>query len=198
MSPARAAVGLVTDVVDDGLALGPLGTSIEGGWDIIVDNHGRVTSRLSDSPVRVDNGTEHALDLLERSTSELIVVASNPVGLRVGINGLDVSRKIERLLLTEEVENVTVLAEGDPLAAGLGLAEVNEILVLSKGRDALSKLGEGLVKLVELDVAALGSVLDGRLAKLADVVVLSEELMDTRGAGDSSEDGESESAHSDS
>ena len=189
VSPARATVGLVADVVDHRVALGPLNARVEVDGEVVAENHGRVASALGDSPLRVNDGAHEALDLLEGGASELAVVASDPGGVRVGIDSLDVGGKVNGLLLTEEVKNVAVLAESNPLAGSLGLCNVNELSLVGEGVDAGLEGREHLIEVVELVVFALGGEFDGGLAELADVVVLSEELVGTAGAGNSGECG---------
>jgi len=196
MGPAGATVGLIANVVDDGVALGPLDTRVKGGGDSVVYEHGGVTGALGDGPVGVDDGAHEVLDLLEGGTGELGVVASNPVGPGVSVDGLNVGSQIEGHLLTEEVKDVAILTELDVLASGLGVSHVDELSLVSEEVDALLKLGELLVDLIELDVAALGGEIDNVLAKFADVVVLSEEVVDLGGVGSNGESGEGERAHS--
>ena len=182
-------------MVDDRLALGPLGAGIEVLGEVVIDDNG-ITRALDDSPVGVDDGAHEALNLLKGSASELVVVASNPGGVGVGVDSLDVSGEIDGLLLAEEVKDVAILAESDPLAGGLGLGKVDKLSLFSESVDTVLELGELLVEVVKLNVTALGGVLNSGLAELADVVVLSEEVVDTASAGNSSESSESESAHS--
>ena len=196
VGPARATVGLIADVVDDGLALGPLHTRIEVGGQVVVDDHGGVAGALSDGPIGVNDGAHDALDLLEGCASEFVVVASDPVGLRVGVDSLDMSAQIDGLLLLEKVKDVTILAKLHGLAGSLRLEEVKGLSLVSEVANLNRKLGELLVKVIELDVAAIGSEVDGGLTKLADVVVFGKEVVNFGGAGNSGENGESEGTHS--
>ena len=59
----------------------------------------------------VDNGSHDGLDLLQGCSIELLVDASNPVGIGVGVDGIDVDAEIEDLLFFQELHDVWVLAE---------------------------------------------------------------------------------------
>ena len=192
VSPAGAAVGLVADVVDDGLALGPVGTGIEGVGHGVSEHHRGVTSAHLDGPVGVDDSAHEALDLLEGGTVELVVDTGGPGGGGVGVDGFDVGAEVEGLLFLEELEDVSRLAELHVLAALLGVGKVEDLGVVGPVVDALLKLGELLVELIKLLVNTLTSKVNDGLAKLADVVVLCEVLVDAASIGDGGGEGKCE------
>ncbi len=192
VSPAGTAVGLVANVVDHGLALGPVSSSIKALGEVVSEDHGGVASAASDGPIGVDNGSHKALDFLEGGAIELGVDTGNPVGFGVVVDGLDVSGKVEGLLFSKQVHDVVIRAELDVLARGEGLGKVDKLGSVGEEVDAFLELGELLVDGVKLGVVAVGGVFDDGLAELADEVVLGEELVNAGGVGDSSDSGESE------
>ena len=175
-------------MVDDGVALGPVGSGIEGLGQA-VGNEGVVTGIERDGPVWVDNGSHDALDLLEGGALELGVDTGGPGGLGVRVDGLDVSGEVKRCLLGEEVHEVVIGAQSHVDAGLLGLVQVDDLWVAGEVVDAVLELGELSVEGIHLSVFTLGGMLDNSLAKLADVVVLGEELVSSLGAGDRSKDG---------
>ena len=195
VSPAGAAVGLVADVVDDGLALAPVGTGIEGSGHGVSEDLWGVTGSHLDGPVGVDDSAHDALDLLKRGTVELVVDTGNPGGVGVGVDGFDVGAKIEGLLFLEKLEDVGLFAELHVDAALLGLSKVEDLGVISPVVDTLLKLGELVVELSHLLILSLASKVNDGLAKCADVVVLCEELVDAASIGDGDGEGKCERAH---
>ena len=195
VSPAGAAVGLIADVVDNRLALGPVGTGIEGVGHGVSEDIWAVTRSQLDGPVGVDDSTHEALDFLGGSTVELIVDTGNPGGGGVGVDGFDVSGEVEGLLFLEELEDVSLFAELHVLAALLGVGKVEDLGMVGPVVDTLLKLGELLVELIKLLVNSLTSHLNDGLAKLADVVVLCEEFVDAASIGDGGSESKCERAH---
>ena len=175
-------------MVDHRLTLGPLGSGIERLRQVIV-NDGIVTGLKRDGPVWVDNGSHNALDLLKGGTLELGVDTSGPGGLGVRVDGLDVSSKVERSLFGQKIHEVVVGAQFHVDARLLRLVQVDNLWMAGEVVDAVLELGELLVQGIHFFVFTLGSVFDDSLAKLADVVVLSEELVSSLGAGDRGKDG---------
>ena len=195
VSPAGAAVRLVTHVVDDGLALGPVGPGIEVLRVVIGDESWLVTGAHVDGPVGVNNGAHEALNFLKGSTLELLVDAGNPSGLRVRVDVIDVAGKVNGPLVSEEIHDVTGGAELEVDAGLLRLAEVNELGLVTEAVDELLELGESLVELVELLILSSGGVLNHTVAELADEVGLGVEVMGTASVGEGSNSSESEGAH---
>ena len=185
VSPAGAAVGLVADVVDNRLALGPVGTGIEGVGHGVSEHLRGVTSADLDGPVGVDDSAHEALDFLEGGAVELVVDTGNPGGAGVRVDGFNVGAEVEGLLFLEELKDVSLFAELHVLAALLGVRKVKDLGVVGPVVDALLKLGELLVELIKLLVFTLTSKVNDGLAKLADVVVLCEELVDAASIGNS-------------
>ena len=196
VSPAGAAVGLVANVVDHGLALGPGGTGVEALGNVVGHEHGVATGSLLNGPVGVNNSAHKILDLLEGGTIELRVDASNPVGVGVGVDGIDVLGEVKGVLLAEEVHDVVVSAELDVPAGLLGLGEVYKLGLVGEEVDPGLELRELSVDGIKLLVLTLGGVIDDGLAELADVVVLGEELVDLASVGDGDEGGDGNRAHS--
>ena len=175
-------------MVDHGFALRPIGSGIEGLRQA-VGNNGRVTGVQSDGPVGVDNGAHNALDLLQGGAIELVVDTSGPGGGGVRVHGLDVRAEVKRHLLGEQIHEVVVGAQLHVDAGLLGLVQIDDLGVAGKVVDAILELGELLVDLIKLFVITFGGILDDGLAELADIVVLSEELVSSLGVGDRSDDG---------
>ena len=175
-------------MVDHRLALGPRGSGIERLRQVIV-NDGIVTRLERDGPVWVDNGSHKALDLLKGGTLELGVDTSGPGGLGVRVDSLDVSSKVKRLLFGEKIHEVVVGAQLHVDAGLLRLVQVDNLRMAGEVVDAILEFGELRVEGIHLLVFTLGGMCDDGLAKLADVVVLSEELVSSLGAGDRGKDG---------
>ena len=182
-------------MVDDRFAVGPVCTGIEVDRKIVVHDHrGRARGHV-DSPVGVNDSTHKALDFLKRSTSEFVVVSSNPSGLGVRVDNLNVGGEINGDLFLEGQKDIEFFAKLNVFASLLGLGEVDEISLVGKEVDAFLELGELLVEGVELLVLIVGGKLDDGFAKFADVVVLSEELVDFASGGGGGQKGEGERAH---
>ena len=175
-------------MVDHRLALGPRSSGIERLRQVIV-NESIVTGLERDGPVWVDNSSHNALNLLKRGTFELGVDTSCPGGLGVRVDGLDVSRKVKRSLFGEKIREVVVGAQLHVDAGLLRLVQVDNLRMVGEVVDAILELGELRVEGIHLLVFTFGSMFDDGLAKLADVVVLSEELVSSLGAGDRGKDG---------
>ena len=197
MSPAGTAVRLVAHVVDYGLAFGPLNTGVEVRGKSGVGLESDITAlNTFDGPIGINNSAHEALDFLTGGTSEFGVVASNPVGLGVGVDNFDVLGEIERLLISEEVHDVFIGAEVHVHAALMGVGEVQNFSLVSEHVDSLEELGELSVNSINFHVLAISREFDNVLAKLADVVVLSEELVDSASVGDGDEGGYGNCTHS--
>jgi len=110
VSPARTAVRLVADVVDDGSALGPVSSGIEVGRY----RHGRVRGEVSrfdtvDSPLGVYDSSHDSLSLLERDVGELGVDTSSPGGGLVVVDNVNVGVEVKGSLGLQHLHNVNVL-----------------------------------------------------------------------------------------
>ena len=193
VGPAGSAVGLVADVVDHALALWPLGTGIEGLWEsVVVDRHGLLLE--VDGPLWVNNGSHEGLDLLEGGTQELVVDSSNPVGVWVAVDVLDVDVEVQWHLSHEHLVDVWGLTEVEGSAGLEWLVKVDEALVTVVLVDSSLEGWVGLEDHVDLVVLTLVGVLDNVLAHLTDVVGLSEELVRLSG-GNSGDSGQDEVSH---
>ena len=185
-------------MVDNALALRPVGTSIEAvgngvGDDLRLLVHSMVSF---EDPLGIDNGAHELLDFSERSSIKLRVDSSDPVRLGVGVDGLDVAGEVQSSVLNKEISEVIIRAKREFGASLKWLMEVDELWLVLEG---LNSLLESWVELKKSDVILvdrLGSMLlNVDLAKLADVVVLSEELVDASSRGDSCNECKSEGAH---
>ena len=182
-------------MVDDRFAFGPVSTGIEVDRKVVVHDHGGSALWHDDSPVGVNDGTHEALDFLKGSTSELVVVSSNPSGIGVGVDSLNVNGEIKGHFFLKGLKDIEFFAKLNVLAGLLGLGEVDEISLVGKEVDAFLELGELLVEGVKLLILIVGGKLDDGLAKFADVVVLGEELVDFASGGESGQSGEGKRAH---
>jgi len=94
--PARAAVGLISDL-RDGLALGPLLSGIKVLRESGVDGSLLLLSQLE--PLGLLQRSHHLLDVLEGSSDEVLVDSSSP---GVSLDGVDVSNDRSSVLLEVE------------------------------------------------------------------------------------------------
>jgi hypothetical protein len=93
MGPAGTAVGLVTNVVNDGLALGPGLTSIEVSGNVHVG--GVVLLKVGgNSPFGINDGAHKLADFLVGGSSELVIHTSGPGSSGVVVDKLNVRGKI--------------------------------------------------------------------------------------------------------
>jgi len=95
VSPAGAAVRLVTDVVDHGLASGPGSASVEASGEVNVGSCVSLVGR--DSPLGVNDSSHQALDFLQGSTSEFVVGFGGPGGVHV-VNILNMGGQVNGCL----------------------------------------------------------------------------------------------------
>ena len=143
-------------MIDYGFALGPLGSGVKVDR-VVVANHSGVTARGEvDGPVGVNDGAHDALDLLERSTLELAVDTSNPGGLRVGVDSLDMDVQVKGNLLSKKLHEIVVRAHLHFHAGLLGLGQVKNLGGVSVEVDSGLESRELLVKLVKLVILPLG------------------------------------------
>lgn len=157
-------------MVDDRFALSPVSTRIEISREVIGENEGCVALWELDGPVGIDNSTHEASSLLARDIGELDVLSSDPGGVRVGVDCLDVSGEIERHFVLESLNKIEFFTELDVLASLERVGKDNEFLVVHEVVDAFLELGELLVESLDLCVFTLGGKLNGGLAEFADVV----------------------------
>ena len=75
-------------------------------------------------------------------------------------------------------------------ASHLWLGKVDNLGRVGEEVDAVLELGELSVELVKLVVLTLGGKVDNRLAELADIVVLGEELVRSASIGNGSDEGD--------
>jgi hypothetical protein len=190
VGPAGTAVGLVTNVVNDGFTLGPGLTSVEVGGKVSVD--GSSLGVEVEGPVGIDNGTHHLAELLTGGTVEAAGGSGGPGGGGV-VDVLDVSLKVNRLLAHDELGNGLSAAELEESADRL-TGEVREVKVLL-GVESLFELGVDGVHVLDLFDSAVGGVVDDLLAEVANNVGFSEEFVALESVGDGSEGGDGEGAH---
>lgn len=157
-------------MVDDSLAFSPVSTSIEISREVIGENEGFVALRELDGPVGIDNSTHEASSLLTRDIAELDVLTSDPGGIRVGVNILDVSSEVEWLFVLESSNKIKFFTELDVLASLERIGKDNEFLVVHEIVDTFLELGELLIESLDLCVFTLGSKVNSGLAEFADVV----------------------------
>ena len=88
-------------MVDDGLAVWPVGSSIEVVWESGIGD-GVVVSLLweVDNPLLVDDGSHDGLEFLEGGSIELLVDSGGPGGVGV-VDGLDVDGEVEDEVIIE-------------------------------------------------------------------------------------------------
>lgn len=187
MGPARATVGLISDVVDHGFALRPVGAGVEGVWDVVSDKSWFTKGRHVHPPVWVNDSAHKLPDLSKRKTIELGVDTCYPGGFWVRIDGLDVLGEVKGFLLSEIFHESVVGAELDVLAGLLRLSQVDQLGLVHEVGDSRLKLGELGVDSIKFSLFAGGGEVEDLLAKLANVVVLREELVDSAGVGDGEE-----------
>ena len=192
VSPAGTAVRLITDMVDDIVTFRPRSTGIELCRDIFVGNKFRVVALWhQDCPVGVNNGSHKALDFLKGSTFKLLVDSSNPSRVRIRVNPLDVLGEVKRGLSLEVLHDIELLAKLDVLASLLRLSKVNQFFVTVPVVDTLVELGELVVEHVKFFIITLGGEFDDGFAEFADIVVLSEVVVDLAGVGNGGDGSES-------
>jgi len=128
MSPARTTVRLVTDVVNDGCALGPVDSSIElfrRGNRTIGNEMG--TFFTVDGPFGINDSSHNSLNLLERGVGELGVNTSSPGGLRVVVDGIDVGLEHKGSFGLEHLHDVNSrsLTHVESLASSFSILKVD-------------------------------------------------------------------------
>jgi len=185
MSPAAATCRLISDEADKIGTLGPSFTHVEAlGQSIGVD--GRGFDGDLGGPFRVDNSAHHLSNFLERSTSELHVIAGNPSSVGVGVDAIDVTLEVEDLLSLQKFLNIMALAQVDVDAGSLGLGHVDQVEVLVEGIDSGQESRELRVQLFELVELFVRCVIHHLVAQLAHLVRLGHEFMDFAGISNSS------------
>ena len=175
MSPAGSAVRLITNVIDDVRALWPVGTGIEVLWKSGITDGKTVLFWKMDSPVWVNDGSHDSLELFERGSFKLLVNSCNPVGVR----SVNVDLEIDWHLFSEEFENVWVFAELHSSAGSNWVVIINDLGAHGIVEvDSIKECWELIVKLEQLFVFVILCVINDSLAKFADIVVLSVEIVD--------------------
>jgi hypothetical protein len=111
MGPARTAVRLVTDVVNDRSALGPVGSSIKD----LRGRQGTIGGEVSrfntfNSPLGVDDSSHECLDFLKRDVGELAVDTGSPGGCLVVVHDVDVALEEKRSLFFEHLHDIGLVA----------------------------------------------------------------------------------------
>jgi len=128
MGPARTAVRLVADVVDDGRALGPVSSGIKCRRNRDGSVRGEV-SRFNtvDSPFGVDDSSHDSLSFLERGVGELGVDTSSPGRGLVVVDDVDVGVEVKGSLGLEHLHDIDglSLAHVESLASSFSILEVD-------------------------------------------------------------------------
>jgi len=187
MSPARTAVGLVANVVDDASALGPVGSGIEDlrSRDGGIGGEVRGLGSL-DCPLGVNDSSHDSLGLLLGDVLKLGVDTGSPGGGVVVVNDVDVGLEGEGSLSLEHLHDVNLaFAHVESLASAFSILEVDVGLLSLNGLDSLLDSGELFEDGINSLKVVFASVGHGVLAKLTDVVAFSEELVDLGGRGSS-------------
>jgi len=176
-------------VVDNVSAFRPVLTRVEVGGEIV--NSGVLGVEL-DGPLGINNGTEEGLNFLVGSTIELVVDASNPGAVNVGVDLLNVLVVVERSLVHKEISNILLRAEFKLLAGLIEVLEVKDGTVLGLVESLVHESGEELHDSVDLVVVTGLSLSHSLSAELASELSLSFEGVDAGGLSSHSNSGKGE------
>jgi hypothetical protein len=174
-------------VVNDASALGPVGSGIEDfrSRDGGIAGEVRGLGTL-DGPLGINNSSHDSLSILLGDVLELGVDTSSPGGGLVVVNDVDVSLEEEGSLSLEHLHDVDLaFAHVESLTSAFSVLEVDVGLFSLDGLNSLLDSGELFEDGINSLKVVFAGVSHSVLAKLADVVALSEELVDL-GSGSSS------------
>jgi len=190
MGPAGTAVRLVTNVVNDGLALGPSLTSIECKGDVHVG--GVVLLEVGgNSPFGINYSAHKLADFLVRSSGEFVILTSGPCSCGAVVNKLDVRGEVLGAFSKEHLGDGLLVTEFKGFASSKGCFEVNEFSLTVFLVDTGLESGENGVEGIKLIKSAIGGSLNGVLANAADEVRFGKVFVDLASVG-KSDDGSSE------